>query len=166
MLPLLALADILNSTCCRHSKSRLLKPTLSWCAAAWFYTFGNASGIDRERGMVVIKPSGVDYDRLKSEHMVVTDCARQPREPGPGARVPNGAPHGRATGETAGSSTSPTRQVTHHVDEARDHWEAWRSLTSSDCTFSLISFRITRTSSIGNPFGSRRGQSSRLKPGT
>lgn len=37
------------------------------------YTFGNASGIDREQGLVVIKPSGVDYDELKPEHMVVTD---------------------------------------------------------------------------------------------
>jgi L-ribulose-5-phosphate 4-epimerase len=37
------------------------------------YTFGNASGVDRERGLVVIKPSGVDYDQLKPEHMVVTD---------------------------------------------------------------------------------------------
>ena len=37
------------------------------------YTFGNASGIDRERGLVVIKPSGVDYDELRPEHMVVTD---------------------------------------------------------------------------------------------
>lgn len=37
------------------------------------YTFGNASGIDREQGLVVIKPSGVDYDALRPEHMVVTD---------------------------------------------------------------------------------------------
>jgi L-ribulose-5-phosphate 4-epimerase len=37
------------------------------------YTFGNASGIDRERGLVVIKPSGVDYSELKPEHMVVSD---------------------------------------------------------------------------------------------
>lgn len=37
------------------------------------YTFGNASGVDRERGLVVIKPSGVEYDALKPEHMVVTD---------------------------------------------------------------------------------------------
>jgi len=36
-------------------------------------TFGNASGIDRERGLIVIKPSGVPYDELKAEHMVVTD---------------------------------------------------------------------------------------------
>ena len=37
------------------------------------YTFGNASGVDREEGLVVIKPSGVDYDALKAEDMVVTD---------------------------------------------------------------------------------------------
>ncbi|HEX4156579.1 MAG TPA: L-ribulose-5-phosphate 4-epimerase [Acidobacteriaceae bacterium] len=37
------------------------------------YTFGNASGVDREQGLVVIKPSGIDYDKLKPEQMVVTD---------------------------------------------------------------------------------------------
>ncbi len=37
------------------------------------YTFGNASGVDREQGLVVIKPSGVDYEELRPEHMVVTD---------------------------------------------------------------------------------------------
>jgi L-ribulose-5-phosphate 4-epimerase len=37
------------------------------------YTFGNASGIDREQGLVVIKPSGVDYEELVPELMVVTD---------------------------------------------------------------------------------------------
>jgi len=37
------------------------------------YTFGNASGVDRHQGLVVIKPSGVDYADLKPEHMVVTD---------------------------------------------------------------------------------------------
>ena len=37
------------------------------------YTFGNASGIDREQGLIVIKPSGVDYEDLRPEHMVVTD---------------------------------------------------------------------------------------------
>jgi len=36
-------------------------------------TFGNASGIDRERGLVVIKPSGVDYAKLRTEDLVVTD---------------------------------------------------------------------------------------------
>jgi L-ribulose-5-phosphate 4-epimerase len=37
------------------------------------YTFGNASGIDRESGLVVIKPSGVPYEELKPEHLVVTN---------------------------------------------------------------------------------------------
>ncbi len=37
------------------------------------YTFGNASGIDREQGLVVIKPSGVEYADLRAEHMVVMD---------------------------------------------------------------------------------------------
>jgi L-ribulose-5-phosphate 4-epimerase len=37
------------------------------------FTFGNASGIDRQRGLVVIKPSGVDYTALAAADMVVTD---------------------------------------------------------------------------------------------
>jgi L-ribulose-5-phosphate 4-epimerase len=39
------------------------------------FTFGNASGIDRQRGLVVIKPSGVDYTALAASDMVVTDLA-------------------------------------------------------------------------------------------
>jgi L-ribulose-5-phosphate 4-epimerase len=39
------------------------------------FTFGNASGIQRETGLIVIKPSGVDYDKLKPEHMVVCTLA-------------------------------------------------------------------------------------------
>lgn len=37
------------------------------------FTWGNVSGIDREQGLFVIKPSGVDYDKLTSEDMVVVD---------------------------------------------------------------------------------------------
>jgi L-ribulose-5-phosphate 4-epimerase len=37
------------------------------------YTFGNASGISREQNLVVIKPSGVPYENMKPEHLVVTD---------------------------------------------------------------------------------------------
>lgn len=37
------------------------------------YTFGNASGIDRNQGLVVIKPSGVPYETLKPADMVVSD---------------------------------------------------------------------------------------------
>ena len=35
------------------------------------FTWGNVSGIDREQGLVVIKPSGVDYDGMSPEDMVV-----------------------------------------------------------------------------------------------
>lgn len=37
------------------------------------YTWGNVSEIDRESGLVVIKPSGVSYDTMKPEDMVVVD---------------------------------------------------------------------------------------------
>ena len=36
-------------------------------------TFGNASGIDREAGVVAIKPSGVDYDAMNPRSMVILD---------------------------------------------------------------------------------------------
>lgn len=39
------------------------------------FTWGNVSGIDREKGLVVIKPSGVSYDVMKAEDMVVVDLA-------------------------------------------------------------------------------------------
>lgn len=37
------------------------------------FTWGNVSGIDRKTGLFVIKPSGVEYDKLKPEDMVVVD---------------------------------------------------------------------------------------------
>ena len=39
------------------------------------YTWGNVSGIDRESGLFVIKPSGVEYDELRPEDLVVMDLA-------------------------------------------------------------------------------------------
>jgi len=36
-------------------------------------TFGNASGVARKEGLIVIKPSGVPYDRMKSKDLVITD---------------------------------------------------------------------------------------------
>ena len=42
------------------------------------FTWGNVSGIDRETGLVVIKPTGVDYDGMTPEDMVVVDlCGRR-----------------------------------------------------------------------------------------
>ena len=37
------------------------------------FTWGNVSGVDRENGLMVIKPSGVEYDTMKPEDMVVVD---------------------------------------------------------------------------------------------
>jgi L-ribulose-5-phosphate 4-epimerase len=37
------------------------------------FTWGNVSAIDREKGLVVIKPSGVEYEDMKPEHMVIVD---------------------------------------------------------------------------------------------
>ena len=37
------------------------------------FTWGNVSGIDRESGIMAIKPSGVEYDLLRPEDMVLVD---------------------------------------------------------------------------------------------
>ena len=37
------------------------------------FTWGNVSGIDREKGLVVIKPSGVEYDDLTPDMLPVID---------------------------------------------------------------------------------------------
>lgn len=44
------------------------------------YTWGNASGIDRASGLVVIKPSGVPYSGLKAEQLVIVDLEGKPVE--------------------------------------------------------------------------------------
>lgn len=45
-------------------------------------TWGNVSEINRELGVIVIKPSGVDYKEMKAEQMVVTDLDGRPVEEG------------------------------------------------------------------------------------
>lgn len=50
-------------------KANLLLPKYSLVTFTW----GNVSGIDREKGLVVIKPSGVEYEQLQLEDMVVLD---------------------------------------------------------------------------------------------
>ena len=41
------------------------------------YTFGNVSGVDRESGLIVIKPSGVEYENMTPEDMVVVDIEKK-----------------------------------------------------------------------------------------
>ena len=58
----------------QHLREQVLEANLELVRRGLvLYTFGNASGISREEGLVVIKPSGVPYDQMKPEHMVVTD---------------------------------------------------------------------------------------------
>lgn len=48
------------------------------------FTWGNVSAIDRESGMMVIKPSGVPYEEMTAEDMVVVELAtgKQPKASG------------------------------------------------------------------------------------
>ena len=59
------------------------------------YTWGNVSGIDREKGLVVIKPSGVAYESMTAEHMVTIDLA---------------------TGKTVGGSLLPSSDAATHLE--------------------------------------------------
>ena len=55
-------------------KERVLKANLDLVRHGLvLFTWGNVSEIDRESGLVVIKPSGVDYEVMKPEDMVVVD---------------------------------------------------------------------------------------------
>ena len=55
-------------------KQEVLDANLSLVAHGLvIFTWGNVSAIDRESGLVVIKPSGVDYDVMKASDMVVVD---------------------------------------------------------------------------------------------
>jgi L-ribulose-5-phosphate 4-epimerase len=57
-----------------HLREQVLEANLELARRGLaLYTFGNASGISREEGLVVIKPSGVPYEQMKPEHLVVTD---------------------------------------------------------------------------------------------
>ena len=58
------------------------------------FTWGNVSGIDRKKGLVVIKPSGVDYDSMKASDMVVVDLK---------------------TGETVGGELNPSSDTPTHL---------------------------------------------------
>lgn len=44
------------------------------------FTFGNVSGISRKDGLVAIKPSGVPYEELTAEQIVITDLEGRPRD--------------------------------------------------------------------------------------
>ena len=58
----------------QHLREQVLEANLDLVRGGLvLYTFGNASGISRDEGLVVIKPSGVPYKDMRPEHLVVTD---------------------------------------------------------------------------------------------
>jgi len=57
----------------KHLREEVLEANLELVRRGLvLYTFGNASGISRKDGLIVIKPSGVPYESLAPEHMVIT----------------------------------------------------------------------------------------------
>ncbi len=79
------------------------------------YTWGNVSGIDREKGLVVIKPSGVDYDVMTADDMVVVDLATGAKVEGrlnPSSDTPTHLVLYRAFGELGGVVHTHSRWAT------------------------------------------------------
>lgn len=71
-LMMLCMSDWVESARLMKLKAEVLEANLDLVRAGLvLFTFGNASGIERETGLVVIKPSGVDYGKLRPEDMVV-----------------------------------------------------------------------------------------------
>ena len=69
------------------------------------FTWGNVSQIDRETGYFAIKPSGVDYDKLTPDDMVIMDLE------GNKIHTPRGQPAGHRQ-EEASPVTEPPMQIT------------------------------------------------------
>jgi L-ribulose-5-phosphate 4-epimerase len=73
-LALRSAVRIIVTTMLESLKAQVLEANLELVRRGLvLYTFGNASGIDRESGHIVIKPSGVDYDKMTTSDLVVTD---------------------------------------------------------------------------------------------
>lgn len=60
-------------------KDQVLEANLElWRRGLILFTWGNVSGIDRERGLVAIKPSGVPYEELTADKLAVVDLDGNP----------------------------------------------------------------------------------------
>ena len=82
------------------------------------FTWGNVSGIDRESGLVVIKPSGVDYDKMTADDMVVVDLE--------GNRVVSSIhiPHGQPVGHRQEEESLATEPHMPTICTVRSHVSA------------------------------------------
>ena len=103
------------------------------------YTWGNVSGIDRESGYFVIKPSGVDYDKLTPDDMVVMDLEGNKIE-----------------GDLKPSSDTPTHRDKRHqpgLHTWRALHEPWSVYVGQGCGRGSAQCRCLRGScKDGNPY--------------
>jgi L-ribulose-5-phosphate 4-epimerase len=86
------------------------------------YTFGNASAVDRERGLIAIKPSGVPYEKMTPADMVVTDLhgATVEGDLRPSSDLPTHAALYRAFPEIGGVVHTHSRHATAWAQAARE----------------------------------------------
>lgn len=86
------------------------------------FTWGNVSAIDREKSLVVIKPSGVDYDVMKTEDMVVVDLDGNKVEGklNPSSDTPTHLALYRAFDDIGGIVHTHSRQATSWAQAGRD----------------------------------------------
>ena len=86
------------------------------------FTWGNVSGIDREKGLFVIKPSGVPYEDLKPEDMVVIDLEgkKVEGEMNPSSDTPTHAELYRRFGDIGGVVHTHSRWATIWAQSGRD----------------------------------------------
>ena len=86
------------------------------------YTFGNASGIDRAQGLVVIKPSGVPYETMQASDLVVTDLSGKVVEGTllPSSDLPTHLVLYRAFSEIGGVAHTHSRNATSWAQAGRE----------------------------------------------
>jgi len=86
------------------------------------YTFGNASGLSREEGLIVIKPSGVPYERMRPADMVVTDLEGRVVQGSlrPSSDLPTHAALYRAFPSIAGVAHTHSRHATAWAQACRE----------------------------------------------
>jgi len=86
------------------------------------YTFGNASGRDRTSGLVVIKPSGVPYERMRPEDLVVVDLEGRVVEGAlrPSSDLPTHLALYRAFAEIGGVAHTHSRAATAFAQARRE----------------------------------------------
>lgn len=86
------------------------------------YTFGNASGVSREEGLIVIKPSGVPYESMRPEDMVITDLEGRVIEGAlrPSSDLPTHAALYRAFPSIGGIAHTHSRHATAWAQACRE----------------------------------------------